>query len=109
MISKLVAWGRDRQEVIARMRRALSEYIIRGVTTNIPFHKAVMRNGAFVRGDLSTHFIQENDIVATIPAVVEADRAREERLEEIFQDDRKVVAISSAVSAYIDQEKRKAG
>ncbi len=108
MISKLVGWGRDRPEVIARMRRALSEYIIRGVTTNIPFHKAVMRNGAFIRGDLSTHFIQENDIITTIPAVVEADRAREERLEEIFQDDRKVVAISSAVSAYIDQEKRKA-
>ncbi len=48
MISKLVAWGRDREEAIIRMRRALYEYIIVGVKTNIPFHKAVMENPRFV-------------------------------------------------------------
>ena len=57
MISKLVAWGRDREEAILRMRRALYEYIIVGVKTNIPFHKAVMENPRFVIGDLSTRFI----------------------------------------------------
>ena len=50
MISKLVAWGRDRNEAILRMRRALYEYIIVGVKTNIPFHKAVMENPRFVAG-----------------------------------------------------------
>jgi len=58
MISKLVVWGRDREESIIRMRRALYEYIIVGVTTNIPFHKAVMENPRFVSGKLSTKFIE---------------------------------------------------
>src|SRR4030067_885726 len=65
MISKLIAWGRDRDEAIARMRRALYEYIILGVKTNIPFHKAVMENPRFINGDLSTHFIE------TEPTIIE--------------------------------------
>jgi pyruvate carboxylase subunit A len=44
MISKVVAMGRDRKEAIARMERALYEYIVTGVTTNINFHVAVLRN-----------------------------------------------------------------
>ena len=58
MISKLIAWGVDRSEAIARMRRALYEYIITGVKTNIAFHKAVMENPRFVEGKLGTHFIE---------------------------------------------------
>jgi len=49
MISKLIVWGRDRDEAIKRMRRALYEYIIVGVKTNIIFHKAVMENPRFVK------------------------------------------------------------
>ena len=48
MISKLVAWGRNRDEVIIRMRRALYEYIIVGVKTNIILHKAIMENPRFI-------------------------------------------------------------
>lgn len=59
MISKLIVWGMDRQEAINRMKRALSEYIILGVKTTIPFHKAIMRNEAFRRGELHTHFVDE--------------------------------------------------
>ena len=40
------------------MRRALYEYVIVGVKTNIPFHRAVMENGRFVEGDLGTHFVE---------------------------------------------------
>ena len=47
MISKLIVWGRTRNEAIARMQRALSEYIILGVKTTIPFHKSMMSNQHF--------------------------------------------------------------
>ncbi|HSR12706.1 MAG TPA: acetyl-CoA carboxylase biotin carboxylase subunit, partial [Thermodesulfobacteriota bacterium] len=59
MISKLIVWGRNRQETIERARRALYEYIIVGVCTNIPFLKAVVNNPSFVRGEMTTHFIEE--------------------------------------------------
>lgn len=52
MISKLCVWAKTRDAAIARMERALYEYVVVGVKTNIPFHKAVMRNPAFRRGDL---------------------------------------------------------
>jgi pyruvate carboxylase subunit A len=106
MISKLVAWGRSRDEAIARMGRALSEYIITGVTTNIPFHKAVMRNHAFIKGDLSTSFIDDQHILAEIPKIMEEDRERAARLAEFFKEDRKVVAISAAVGAYLSYKKK---
>lgn len=106
MISKLVAWGGNRSETIARMNRALTEYIIAGVTTNIPFHKAVMNDEAFQRGELSTDFIEERSIVDKIPAIIEADKAREAKLQEIFRDDKRIVAISAAVSSYMGTVKK---
>ncbi|MDD1775342.1 MAG: acetyl-CoA carboxylase biotin carboxylase subunit, partial [Methanobacterium sp.] len=51
MISKLIVWGRDRDEAINRMKRALAEYIILGVKTTIPFHKAMMNSPHFHQGD----------------------------------------------------------
>lgn len=59
LIAKLITWGMDRTEAIARMRRALGEYTIVGVKTTIPFHLALMDNMRFRRGELSTHFVQE--------------------------------------------------
>jgi pyruvate carboxylase subunit A len=59
MISKVIAWGKDRDEAITRMRRALYEYVIAGVTTNIPFQRAVMENPRFVKGEIGTGFIEE--------------------------------------------------
>jgi pyruvate carboxylase subunit A len=109
MISKLVTWGRDRDEVIARTKRALSEYIISGVTTNIPFHKAVMSSEAFQKGDLTTGFVDEHNILEEIPGIIEADRAREAKLADIFKDDKKVVAISTAVSSYMNIKKKQSG
>ncbi len=57
IISKLIAWGKDRTEAIARMKRALSSYVITGVKTTIPFHLKVMRNRQFIEGDFDTNFI----------------------------------------------------
>ncbi len=58
MISKLVVWGAGRMEAIARMRRALDEYIIAGIRTTIPFHRWVMDDEDFQAGRLDTGFIE---------------------------------------------------
>jgi len=59
IISKLVAWGRDRTEAIARMKRALTEYVVTGVKTTIPFHIRVMNNRHFIEGNFDTNFIDK--------------------------------------------------
>lgn len=58
MIGKLIVWGRDRDEAIRRMQRALDEFVIEGVPTTIPFHKKVLNNAFFRRGEVYTNFIQ---------------------------------------------------
>ncbi len=60
MIAKLIVWGPTREAAMARMRRALREYVISGITTNIPFHLALLDEPDFVAGRLSTHFIPEH-------------------------------------------------
>ncbi len=59
LLAKLVVWGRDRQQALARMRRALAEYQIVGVRTTLPFARWLMEQQRFVAGDLSTDFIAE--------------------------------------------------
>ncbi len=60
MISKLVAWGNDREEAIGRMKRSLQEYYILGVKTSIPFLEKIMDTPDFVKGKYNTHFIEKN-------------------------------------------------
>ena len=62
MIAKVITWGRDREEAIARMRRALEEFVIDGVDTTIPFHLAVLQHPKFVAGDFSTKFLEVETI-----------------------------------------------
>ncbi|HUS67795.1 MAG TPA: acetyl-CoA carboxylase biotin carboxylase subunit [Kofleriaceae bacterium] len=57
LLSKLVTWGDDRAQALARMRRALDEYAVRGIRTNLPFHRRVLRHAAFLAGDYDTGFI----------------------------------------------------
>ena len=59
MLSKLTCRGRDFPAAVRRSRRALAEFRIRGVSTNIPFLQAVLDDPAFLAGDLSTAFIEE--------------------------------------------------
>ncbi len=102
LISKLTVWGMDRNEAIARMKRALYEYIIVGVTTNIPFHKAVMNNEYFRRGELTTHFIDDHNIIAEVEKIVEAEKEKGATLASALgADDKKVAAITAAVGAYM--------
>ena len=71
LISKLIAWGKDRDEAIARMRRALYEYVITGTSVNIPFHMAVMENPRFNQGLIGTHFIEtETGLMEDMKAIV---------------------------------------
>jgi len=62
LISKLVAHGRDRDEAIARMKRALGEYKVGGVRTTIPFFEALLSHPNFIDGKLHTHFIDEHGL-----------------------------------------------
>jgi acetyl-CoA carboxylase biotin carboxylase subunit len=57
MIAKLAVWGRSRQEAIERLQRALDEYEVSGITTTLPFFRAVVRDEEFVSGHLDTGFI----------------------------------------------------
>ncbi|RPI35264.1 MAG: acetyl-CoA carboxylase biotin carboxylase subunit [Nitrospiraceae bacterium] len=59
LIAKLIVHGRDRSEAIARMKRALDEFIIEGIKTTIPFHKKVLNMPAFVKGDFNTSFLEK--------------------------------------------------
>jgi acetyl-CoA carboxylase biotin carboxylase subunit len=59
LISKLIVWGETRAEAILRMRRALEEYKIVGVHTNIPFHQTLMDSHRFMAGQYDTRFVEE--------------------------------------------------
>jgi acetyl-CoA carboxylase biotin carboxylase subunit len=59
LLAKLICWGKDRTEALARLRRALEEYTIAGVRTTIPFAQWLVTHPRFVAGDFSTDFIAE--------------------------------------------------
>jgi acetyl-CoA carboxylase biotin carboxylase subunit len=57
LLAKLVIRGKDRMETIARARRALEQFVIEGVKTTIPLHRAILNNENFIKGDISTRFM----------------------------------------------------
>jgi propionyl-CoA carboxylase alpha chain len=60
MIAKLIVHGANRNEAIAKMREALNAFVIRGISSNIPFQAALLAHPKFVTGDFNTGFIAEN-------------------------------------------------
>ncbi len=60
LMAKLIVWGKDRQEALERSQRALKEFKITGVRNNLRFLERILQAGAFVEGNYSTHFIDEN-------------------------------------------------
>jgi propionyl-CoA carboxylase alpha chain len=60
MIAKLIVHGRDRSDAIAKMREALNSFVIRGVSSNIPFQAALLAHPKFASGDFNTGFIAEH-------------------------------------------------
>jgi len=59
MLAKLIVWAPSRTEAIARMRRAIAEYVITGIETTLMFGDFVMTHAAFISGEFDTHFIQQ--------------------------------------------------
>ncbi|MBI3270088.1 MAG: acetyl-CoA carboxylase biotin carboxylase subunit [Planctomycetes bacterium] len=87
LLAKLIAWGKDRAEAIARLVRALREFRLVGVKTTIPFHLALLGNPRFLAGDLHTGFLSEEkglastagdhpEVAALIAAALEYERSR---------------------------------
>jgi len=58
LIAKLIVHGKDRNEAISRMRRALEMFIIEGIKTSIPLHRRIVADQEFVAGNLDTHFLE---------------------------------------------------
>lgn len=87
MIAKLIVWGQDREQALARMRRALAEYEIGGIKTTVPFHIRALSDERFVSGEYTTSFVEtmehpdlESDdktLVAAAFAAVMAHRSSE--------------------------------
>ncbi|MBI3000922.1 MAG: acetyl-CoA carboxylase biotin carboxylase subunit [Deltaproteobacteria bacterium] len=92
MIAKLIVWGENRVEAILRMRRALREYEVRGIKTNLPFHQWILRHPRFMAGDFNIGFID--------------DEYRLTRKEELYPH--KDIALASATIAALHREQQRA-
>ncbi|MFB3160471.1 acetyl-CoA carboxylase biotin carboxylase subunit [Neobacillus sp. 179-J 1A1 HS] len=63
MIAKVITYGNSREEAISRMKRALSEFVIEGIHTTIPFHLKLLEHDAFVEGQFNTKFLELHDVM----------------------------------------------
>jgi acetyl-CoA carboxylase, biotin carboxylase subunit len=64
MIAKVITFGKSREEAISRMKRALSEFVIEGIHTTIPFHLKLLNNETFVEGQFNTKFLELHDVMS---------------------------------------------
>ncbi len=94
MIAKLIVWAATREEAIARMRRALIEYSITGIRTNIAFQLAVLDEADFQRGEYTTHFIEEH---ADLVAVAREWEERRKRFDRLLRDPARIAAIAAGI------------
>jgi pyruvate carboxylase subunit A len=95
MIAKLIVHAATRDEALDRMRRALLEYVITGIHTNIPYHLAVIDSNDFRAGDYSTAFIEQHP---ELVAEADAWAGRQEPLRRIVRDPARAAAIAAAVA-----------
>jgi acetyl-CoA carboxylase biotin carboxylase subunit len=96
MIAKLAVWGRTRVEAIERLRRALDEYNVGGITTTLPFFRRVVRDQEFIDGHLDTGFISRFN-------------AREKAPEpQPFDVEKNDMAVVAAALHYVKQQKQNA-
>jgi acetyl-CoA carboxylase, biotin carboxylase subunit len=63
MIAKVITYGNSREEAIARMKRALSEFVVEGIHTTIPFHLKLLEHEKFVEGQFNTKFLEMYDLM----------------------------------------------
>jgi acetyl-CoA carboxylase biotin carboxylase subunit len=92
MICKVITWGDTRDEAIHRMERALTEFVLTGIKTNIVLHKSILKHPKFLDGSYTTQFIEKNFEVLE---------------PELFRDiDDPVFLISAAITAYQDRQSK---
>lgn len=92
MIAKVITWGDTREEAIDRMERALSEFVLTGIKSNITLHKTILKHPKFLDGSYTTQFIEKNFEVLE---------------PEIFKDiDDPLFLISAAITAYHDRQSK---
>lgn len=63
MVAKVIVHGKTREEAIARMKRALSEFVVDGVYTTIPFHQKLLEHDVFIGGEFNTKFLETYDVM----------------------------------------------
>jgi len=97
LLSLLICYGNDRHEAIIRMRGALKEYLINGINTTIPFHLAVLHNKNFVKGKVTTSFIEKNDIIRSVKKY--SGQKRKE-----LANGQKIILVTTAVSKYMEKK-----
>ena len=80
LLGKLIAWGRDRAEAIARLQRALSEYTVTGIRTNANLIGEILRDPEFVSGEIFTRWLDERlpQLLANDENPAEADSGAED-------------------------------
>lgn len=64
LVAKLISFGDDRAEAIARMSRALDQFVVEGIKTSIPLHQRILEDPDFIAGKLDTHFLDRYETVA---------------------------------------------
>lgn len=102
MIAKLCARAMTREETIARMRRALMEYVILGVKTTLPLHYAIMNNPEFIAGNTHTHFLEEPEVRKHLPRYMRESETRMHQLaDSLGKGKEKTIAVTAAVNAYM--------
>jgi acetyl-CoA carboxylase biotin carboxylase subunit len=97
MVAKLVTWGADRGEAIDRLKRALSEFVVKGIKTSIPFHQNVVRHPVFLSGRYDTGFID---------AHMDGGRGLVAELGEDADEPRRVAIMLAAIAAYRRDKQR---
>jgi acetyl-CoA carboxylase biotin carboxylase subunit len=80
LLGKLIAWGRDRAEAIARLKRALAEYAVTGIRTNASLFRAILQDPQFIRGEIFTRWLDERlpDFLTTGEKTVHDDPGAED-------------------------------
>lgn len=92
MIAKVITWGETRQEAIDRMQRALTEFILSGIKSNIVLHKTILKHPKFLDGSYTTQFLEKNF------EVIEP---------ELFKEvDEHVFLIAAAITAFNDRKSK---
>jgi acetyl-CoA/propionyl-CoA carboxylase len=90
LVAKIIVWGQNHQEARARMKNALREFEAEGINTTVPLHETIMNNSEFIRGDLSTDYLDRLKIL---------DIMEKEHIEKVKQN------TSVAIAAVLLQSK----